>query len=148
LLGRRCSAFRIADDPAYRVAGGDWTGADELLAFLEGDVGHLAGRAIDLVERALGKRIDLDGIEVTAARRLNAGSRIREVDPLLGIAWLGSRSLGGQRLELAGQRQWLGNFDDLYGLGRLRLQHGGLRRIVVADRRQLEGAAAERGCGE
>ena len=43
LLGRGCPAFGVADDPANRIAGGDRAGADQLLALLQRDVGHLAG---------------------------------------------------------------------------------------------------------
>jgi hypothetical protein len=46
LLGRARAALGVADDPAHGVAGGDRAGADELLAFLQGDVGDLAGRCI------------------------------------------------------------------------------------------------------
>src|SRR5262245_19637506 len=89
LLGRRRPALGISDDPAHRVAGGNWPGADELLALLQRDIGDLTRSAVDLVKRALGEGIDLHGIEVATAGRLDAGSRIREVDPLLGIGRLG-----------------------------------------------------------
>src|SRR6185312_7932926 len=50
------AALRIANDPAHGVASRDGSGANKLLARLEGDVGDLAGRGVDLVERAVGER--------------------------------------------------------------------------------------------
>src|SRR5262249_52950864 len=43
LLGRRRSALGISDDPAHRVAGRNWPGADELLTLLQRDIGDLTG---------------------------------------------------------------------------------------------------------
>ena len=79
-LGRAAAALGVADDPAHRVAGGDGAGADELLARLERDVSDLARRGIDLIERAVGEGIDLDGVEITGPRRLHARRAIRLVD--------------------------------------------------------------------
>ena len=83
-------AFGIADDPAHGIAGGDRAGADELFAFLQGDVGHLPRRGIDLIERPWRKRIDLNGIDVAIAGRLHAGSGVGLLDALARIAgfWL------------------------------------------------------------
>jgi hypothetical protein len=146
-LGAPLPALGIADDPAHRVAGGDRTGADELLALLQSDVGDFSGRGIDLIERALGKWIDLHRIDVTGAGRLDPGRRIGEVNALLGIARLGCGAPTGERLELAWQRQKLGDLDDLDRLRRFCLQHGRLGRgVVVADMWRLEGAAG-RECG-
>ena len=61
------AALGVADDPAHGVAGGDGAGADELLAGFERDVGDLARRGIDLIERAVGEGIDLDGVDVAGA---------------------------------------------------------------------------------
>src|SRR3546814_2873947 len=47
-----CPADRIADDPAHGVTSGDRPWADELLAFLKGDVRHLTRGGIDLIERS------------------------------------------------------------------------------------------------
>ena len=79
-LGRPGPALGIADDPAHGVAGGDRTGADELLAGFERDVGHFAGCSVDLIERAVGEGIDLDGVDVAGARRLHARGAIRLLD--------------------------------------------------------------------
>src|SRR3546814_3508689 len=51
-----CPADRIADDPAHGVTSGDRPWADELLAFLKGDVRHLTRGGIDLIESAFGDR--------------------------------------------------------------------------------------------
>ena len=81
-LSRRArAAFRIADDPAHRVAGGDGTGADKLLALLQGDVGDLSRRRIDLIERAFGKGIDLDGVDIAGAARLHPRGGVRLFHP-------------------------------------------------------------------
>ena len=64
------------------------------------------------------RRIDLDGVEVATARRLDARGGVRQVDPLAWIARLGRGRRTRQRLELAGKRQELGNLHDLHGLGR------------------------------
>ena len=79
------SALGVADDPAHGVAGGDRAGADELLAGLQRDVGDLARRGIDLIERAGRERIDLHGVDVAVAHRLHAGGGIGLVDALLRI---------------------------------------------------------------
>ena len=92
LLGRRRPAFGVADDPSHRIAGGDRTGADELLALLQRDVGHLARCGVDLVERAVGKGIDLHRVDVAAAARLDARGGVGQVDPLTRITRLRRRS--------------------------------------------------------
>ena len=141
------AALGVADDPAHGVAGGDGAGADELLARLERDVGDLAGRGIDLIERAVGEGIDLDGVEIAGAGRLHARRAIRLVDARVRIGCLGRCGPSGwKRLELARQRQRLRQLDDLHGLGRIGLKHRLLRRVVVADLGRLPGgrAGAER----
>ena len=52
LFGGAGSALGVADDPAHGIAGGDGARAGELLAGLKRDVGDLARRGIDLIERA------------------------------------------------------------------------------------------------
>jgi hypothetical protein len=141
LLGVGRPALGVADDPPHRVAGCNGTGADQLLALLEGDVGHLSGRGIDLVEGSLGERKHLHGIDVAAPARLNPGGGVCEIDTLAWIAWLGRRSCARQRLELARQRQRLRQLDHLDGLGRISLQDGGLL-VIVGDQWRLERRAA------
>ena len=137
------AALGVADDPAHGIAGGDGTGADELLARLERDVGDFARRGVDLIERAVGERIDLDGVEIARPCRLNARRAIRLIDARVRIGGFGRRCpSGGKRLELAGQRQRLWQLDDLHGLGRIGLKHRLLRRVVVADLGRLPGGSA------
>ena len=62
--------------------------SDAVQALLQRDVGHLAGRSVDLVERAIGERVNLDGVEIAAARRLDARGGVRQIDPLALIAGL------------------------------------------------------------
>ena len=119
---RRGSAFGVADDPAHGIAGGDGAGADQLFALLQGDVRHLPRRGIDLIERALDERIDLNGVDVAAAGRLHAGGGIGLIDALARIARLGAGRPAGNRLELPRQRQRLRQFDDFDGLGRIGFQ--------------------------
>ena len=105
-LRRAGAALGVADDPAHRVAGGDGAGADELLARLERDVGDLARRGIDLIERAIGEGIDLDGVEIARPRRLNARRAIGLIDARVRIGGFGRRlRVARKRLELARQRQ-------------------------------------------
>jgi hypothetical protein len=48
---------------------------------LKGYIGHLTGRGIDLIERALGEGIDLHGVDVAVAGRLHARDFIGRGDP-------------------------------------------------------------------
>ena len=68
--------FGVADDPAGGVAGRDRACAGQALAGFERDVRDLAGSGIDLIQRAFAPRIDLNGVEVALAARLNAGCGI------------------------------------------------------------------------
>ena len=86
------AALGVADDPAHGIPGGDRPGADELLAFLKGDVGHLPGRGIDLIERARRERIDLHGVDVAIATWLHARGGIGLFDALARIARLRLRT--------------------------------------------------------
>ena len=139
------AALGVADDPAHGVAGGDRAGADELLAGFERDVGDLAGRGIDLIERAVGEGIDLDGVEIAGAGRLHAGRAIGLIDARVWIGRLRRRGLRARdRLELARQRQKLRQLDDLHRLGRIGLQHRLPRRVVVADRRAASRSSRRR----
>jgi hypothetical protein len=121
--------------------GRNWAGADELLALLQGDVGHLPGRGVNLVKGALGERKHLDGIDVTGATRLNPGGGVCEIDTLARIAGLGRRSRPRQRLELPRQGQRLRQLDHLHGLRRVCLQDSRLL-VIVADQWRLERRAA------
>src|SRR3546814_3692632 len=68
-----CPADRITDDPAHGVTSGDRPWADELLAFLKGDVRHLTRGGIDLIESAFGPGMELDGVdEDRKSPRLNS----------------------------------------------------------------------------
>ena len=145
-LGRSCPAIGIADDPAHGVAGGDGSGTDELLAGFERDVGDLAGCGVELIERAFGERINLDGVDVAGAGRFHA---CRSVGLLNARSWIGGivrRGLGaGDRLELAWQRQEFRQFDDLHRLGRIGLQHRLPRGVIVFDCGRLPGRAGAKG---
>ena len=149
LLGRARAALGVADDPAHGVAGGDRPRADELLAFLQGDVGDLAGRCIGLIERARRIGIDLDGVDEPVADRLDASGRIGLVDAR---RWdrrhPGRRLARIERLQLAGQRQGLRQFDDLdraRGIDSELRRHGAV--VVDIRRDEVVRAAPERGDG-
>src|SRR3546814_17030849 len=75
------TAGGVADDPAGRVAGRDRTCARQLLARFERDVCDLAGRGIDLIERSLAVGIDLEGIVVALASRLEPRRRVGILPP-------------------------------------------------------------------
>ena len=117
LVGAR-PALGIADDPAHGVAGGDRAGADELLAGLERDVGDLAGRGIDLIERAVREGIDLDGVDVAGARRLHARRAVRLLDAHARIGGFRRRGLRpGSGLSWPGSGRGLGSSTICTGLG-------------------------------
>ena len=129
------AAGGVADHPAHRVAGRD---RDELLAWLQRDVGDLVDGGVELVEGALGVGIDLDGIDVAVLDRLDAGRGVGADDAILGRLarqlWL-LRFLR-DRLQLAWQRQRLRHLDVFdprlrvrVALGRL---EGGLSRIGIS----------------
>src|SRR6185437_12539665 len=79
-LHRASAALGGGNDIEHQVARGDGPGTDELLARLKCDVSDLAWRGIDLVERAIGEGINLDGVEVSRPRRLNTRRAIRLID--------------------------------------------------------------------
>jgi hypothetical protein len=85
-------ALGVADDPPHRVAGGYGSRAGQLLALLQGDVGHLSGRGIDLVERAVGKR---KHHRVYVAAPAHPGGGVGEIDALALIARLRRRAGAG-----------------------------------------------------
>ena len=80
--GIAVSAFGITDDPTHSVAGGQWSGTDQLFARLKRDIRDLPWRSIDLVERtgAIGKH--LDGVEIPGAPRLNARNVVCNLDAI------------------------------------------------------------------
>ena len=140
------AALGVADDPAHGVAGGNRTGADELLAGLQGDVGDLTGRGVDLIERAGREWIDLHGVDEAVAHRLHPRGGIGLRDALLRILRLWRRLAAGHGLQLTRQRQWLRQLDDLHRRRRIGRQHR-RHELVIGDvrRNELLCAAAERG---
>src|SRR3546814_6080695 len=85
------AAQRVADDPADRIAGGDWSGSDELFAFLERDVGDLPRGCINLEQRAVGPGIFLDRVEKCSTVRLDARRVIGPADLHLDVGGRGNR---------------------------------------------------------
>src|SRR3546814_6346233 len=104
-----------------RVARGDWPRADELLAFLQHDVGDLSRRRIDLEECAFGPCILLDGVAIALAIGLDTGFGIGTANALAGIGRIacrggrGEHDKGGPERDREGQwrRHWLSSFDQL-----------------------------------
>ena len=136
------AAGGVTDDPAHRVAGRH---RDELLAGLERDVGHLVDGGIDLVERALGVGIDLDGIDVAVLGGLDAGVGIGDGHALLwSLVVLRLLTLLRNRLELSRQRQRFWHLDVLDGRLGFGLLPGGLEREAVENRnlRHLDAGGA------
>ena len=66
-------------------------GADELLALLQGDIGDLARRGIDLIERAARERIDLHRVDEAVAHRLHARGGVGLIDAHGRIGGFGRR---------------------------------------------------------
>ena len=117
-LGWADPAFGIADDPAHGVAGRNGSGADELLAGLERDVGDLAWRGIDLIERAIGEGIDLDSVEVSGPGRLNACRAIGLLDTGVRVGRLRRRfRTTGSGLSCPGSGKGFGNSTICTGFG-------------------------------
>src|SRR5712692_8346547 len=88
LLGDAGFALGVTHDPAHGIAGGDGAGAGELLAGLERNVGDLARRGIDLIERATAEWINLYRVDKAVAHRLDAGGGIGLVDARRGVRGL------------------------------------------------------------
>ncbi|MNX89462.1 hypothetical protein D3C86_1214770 [compost metagenome] len=57
----------LTDDPAHRVAGRHWPLTGKGFARLEGDVGDVSRRAVDLEEGADFIGIDLGGVQIVFA---------------------------------------------------------------------------------
>ena len=76
-------------------------------AFLQGDISHLPGRGINLIERARRKRIDLHRVDVAIAGRLHASGGVGFFDTFARIGRLRLRARSVQRFELARKRQQL-----------------------------------------
>src|SRR6516165_979184 len=135
-------AFRVADDPAHRVARGHGSGADQLLAFLQGDIRYLSRRGIDLVQGAGGVRINLHGVDVAVARRLHACRLIGVGDAVGRVFRFRTQSSSARHgLELAWKWKGLGDLDNLHGPGWFALEHGRLGIVIVTDFRRPEGGA-------
>jgi len=137
LFGGARFALGVTDDPAHGIAGGDRTGACELLTGLERNVGDLARRGIDLIERATGEWIDLYRVDKAVAHRLDAGGGIGLIDARRGVRRLRRGFTARQRLQLPGQRQRFWQFHDLDLRRRIGEQHGGLCGIVERNLRRL-----------
>ena len=74
---------------ARGVANGDRARADEGLAFLKRDVGDAAERRVDLLERAFGAGISLDGVNIAVAGGLDARGSVGGGDALCGAGGSG-----------------------------------------------------------
>ena len=119
------------------------------------DVGHLARRGIDLIERAAGERIDLHGIDVAVARRLHARGGIGLVDPLPSDRSAPASALPpGSGFSCPGSGNSFGSSTTSTGFGGSAMQHGRLRVVVIGNLRRLVRAAAsaaqqpKRQCGD
>ena len=73
---RTAPALGIANDPAGGVSRRDRSRAGQAFARLQRNIGDLARCGINLIERAFRPGIDLDGVIVTLAARLDAGGGI------------------------------------------------------------------------
>jgi hypothetical protein len=125
--------------PAHGVASGVGAGADELLAFLKGYIGHLTGRGIDFIECAFGEGIDLHGVDVAVAGRLHARGFIGRGHPDRRIFRLRCVLPDRLRFHWPGQRQRRAEGHDFDWLRRIGVENGRRRIAVIVDRRRLEG---------
>jgi hypothetical protein len=82
---RTAPALGIANDPAGGVARRDRSRAGQAFARLQRDIGDLSWCGIDLIERAFRPGIDLDGVIVALAARLDAGGGIGVLDAPAGV---------------------------------------------------------------
>ena len=93
---RAATADRVADHPAHGIACGDRPGADQRLAFLQGDVGHLPRLGIDLEQCAFAIGIALDRVLETGILGLDTGGIVRRPHMPLGVRGRGAaRGSGG-----------------------------------------------------
>ena len=95
---RARAAFGVADDPAHSVARRHGAGRDQLFALLQGEVGHLSGRGVELVERALSEGVDLHGVDVARPGGLHSGAALAMAMRVCGSA----ASAGPKRAVAAG----------------------------------------------
>ena len=117
---------------------------------LEADVRYLSRRGIDLIERSIDERVDLDGVDEAVPERLHPRGGIGGVHPGGWIRQVGRwRAIGAKRLQLPGQSQDLRHFDNLDRGWRIDGLHGGGRIIEMDGGRLLHcRAAAEGRCAE
>jgi hypothetical protein len=135
-------AFRIADDPAHRVAGGHGPRPNKLLAFLQGDICYLSWRRIDLVQGAGRVRVNLHGVDVAVACRLYACGLVSVGDAIGRILRLRTQGSSARHsLELAWKWKRLRDLDNLHRPRWFALEYGRLGIVVVADVRRPEGGA-------
>jgi hypothetical protein len=109
--------------------------AGQAFARLERDVGDLAGRGIDLIERAFAPGIDLDGVVIALASRFDTRRGIGVFDAA------GRRMPAVRRMRDRPGRRRVQRTRRLF---RDRRRHGRQRRhvTVVADGGRFEGRAA------
>ena len=135
-------AFGVADDPPHGVTGGHGTRPDELLALLQGDIGYLSRRGVDLIERAHRVGVDLHGVDVAVAGRLHARRLIGFGDAVGRISSVPDRGTAARyRLKLAGKRQRLWDLHNLHRRRRFALEQRRHGIVIVADFWRPEGGA-------
>src|ERR1700679_3355627 len=70
-FGSTGAAFGAADHPTHSVTRGDGPGSNKLLAAFQAHVRYFTRRGIHLIEGAIRKGIDLDGVDIVRAGRLD-----------------------------------------------------------------------------
>jgi hypothetical protein len=140
LAGGARPALGVPDLPLRRVPSGDRL---QLFAGLEGDIGDVYRGDVELVQRPVAVRVDLDRIDVAGACRFDASVGVGELDATNRITVLGRccRPAARHPLELAGQLQQLGHLNCFDGFGRFRMERC---RIVVIDVQNLGSAGGQR----
>ena len=113
------------------------------LAGLERDVGDLARRGVDLIERAGGEGIDLDRVEIVGARRLDARGAVRLVDAHMRIGRFRAAACEpGSGFSWPGNGSSFGSSTICTGFGGLGSSTASPRRVVIADLGRLPGGCA------
>jgi hypothetical protein len=125
------TADGVADNPAHRIARRH---VGQFLARLQRNGRDLFGTCIEPIERAFGPGIDLDGVDVAGAGRLDARGLVRLGDRLLRRDFFFSGAFTGERLQLPRQRQDLGHLHHRDRFRWFRLRQRALEGQIVIRR--------------
>lgn len=140
--GSALPARGVTDDPPNCIASGD---VDELFAWLKRNRRDFFGTGIKPIQRSFRPRVDLDRVDVSGPGRLHSRCLVGLGDRLLGRQRLVLGDFRRKGLQLAGQRQDLGRFNNRNRLRRICLRKPLLECHLIIGRLKIElgGASAK-----